>query len=459
MTEHLRHHYGTSRLEAREQRGRAARRGPDPRPGAALDALPARVLGRDAPAHRDRRGADVRADVCSLRTSRPPRSTSPCRRASFASSIGCAATARSPCPDHARPRRACRRSPTSWRSSTAVASSSKGRRPALLSAPRHPYTQGLLDALPHPELARGSPLRGIPGPPAQPGELPTGCVFHPRCDYADRHLHACTAPETCASETARSPAPSTLRRVSALEINALGVAYPRRGHVPVQAVVDASIDVGSGEIVGLVGESGCGKSTLARAAVGLIAPTAGTIVLEGRELAPLTRRARQRHDARLQMVFQNPYASLNPAPADRAPDRRLAGHPRARRPRGAPHACARAARARRAAGERRLAVPARVQRWPAAADRDRPRARGGAVGARPRRAALVARCVRPGADREPARQPRSRTRARVAADLARPRHRPSGRRPRLRDVPRRDRRGGADGRRLVEAACTRTPRL
>ena len=100
--------------------------------------------------------------------------------------------------------------------------------------------------------------------------------------------------------------------MSALEINDLSVAYHRHGHVPVQAVVDASIAVASGEILGLVGESGCGKSTLARAAVGLIAPTAGTILLEGRELSPLSRRARDRHDVRLQMVFQNPYASLNP---------------------------------------------------------------------------------------------------------------------------------------------------
>jgi oligopeptide/dipeptide ABC transporter ATP-binding protein len=66
---------------------------------------------------------------------------------------------------------------------------------ALLSRPRHPYTRALLDALPHPELARGSTLRGIPGPPAQPGELPTGCAFHPRCDYA---IASCRvhAPET-----------------------------------------------------------------------------------------------------------------------------------------------------------------------------------------------------------------------------------------------------------------------
>jgi len=65
----------------------------------------------------------------------------------------------------------------------------------LLSSPRHPYTRALLDALPHPELARGSTLRGIPGPPAQPGELPSGCAFHPRCDYA---IASCRvhAPET-----------------------------------------------------------------------------------------------------------------------------------------------------------------------------------------------------------------------------------------------------------------------
>ena len=100
--------------------------------------------------------------------------------------------------------------------------------------------------------------------------------------------------------------------MSALEIDDLSVAYPRQGQDPVPAVVHASMAVGRGETVGLVGESGCGKSTLARAVVGLLTPTAGTILLEGRPLAPLTRRARGRHDARLQMVFQNPYASLNP---------------------------------------------------------------------------------------------------------------------------------------------------
>ncbi len=100
--------------------------------------------------------------------------------------------------------------------------------------------------------------------------------------------------------------------MSALEIHDLEVTYERRGGDPVRAVVDASLSVGRGEIVGLVGESGCGKSTLARAAVGLIRPTSGTIVFEGRELRSLERSARDREAARLQMVFQNPYASLNP---------------------------------------------------------------------------------------------------------------------------------------------------
>jgi oligopeptide/dipeptide ABC transporter ATP-binding protein len=100
--------------------------------------------------------------------------------------------------------------------------------------------------------------------------------------------------------------------MTALEVTQLEVAYERRGRPPVRAVVDATLSVGPGEIVGLVGETGCGKSTLARAAVGLIAPSGGSVVFDGQRLSPLNRRARSRHDIRLQMVFQNPYASLNP---------------------------------------------------------------------------------------------------------------------------------------------------
>jgi oligopeptide/dipeptide ABC transporter ATP-binding protein len=97
-----------------------------------------------------------------------------------------------------------------------------------------------------------------------------------------------------------------------LELREIEVCYERRGHEPVRAVAGASLTVERGQIVGLVGESGCGKSSLARAAVGLVRPTAGTVVFEGRRVTPLTRRARPRDLAGLQMVFQNPYSSLNP---------------------------------------------------------------------------------------------------------------------------------------------------
>src|ERR687892_2580470 len=99
---------------------------------------------------------------------------------------------------------------------------------------------------------------------------------------------------------------------AALELENVVVEYERRGLEPVRAVAGVSLEVERGQIVGLVGESGCGKSTLARAAVGMVRPLAGMIRFEGREVRPLTRGARPRELARLQMVFQNPFSSLNP---------------------------------------------------------------------------------------------------------------------------------------------------
>ena len=108
-----------------------------------------------------------------------------------------------------------------------------------------------------------------------------------------------------AEERAQATAP-------ALELRDVEVVYERRGRESVRAVAGASLSVERGQIVGLVGESGCGKSSLARAAVGLLRPASGAVFFEGRQVAPLTRRARPRQVARLQMVFQNPYSSLNP---------------------------------------------------------------------------------------------------------------------------------------------------
>jgi peptide/nickel transport system ATP-binding protein len=100
--------------------------------------------------------------------------------------------------------------------------------------------------------------------------------------------------------------------VSLLEIRDLEVVYRARGGADVRAVAGASLSVDEGQIVGLVGESGCGKSSLARAAVGIVPAAAGEILFEGKPLPPLQRRARTRWASRVQMVFQNPYASLNP---------------------------------------------------------------------------------------------------------------------------------------------------
>jgi oligopeptide/dipeptide ABC transporter ATP-binding protein len=100
--------------------------------------------------------------------------------------------------------------------------------------------------------------------------------------------------------------------MSALELQDVVVDYERRGGGRVRAVAGASLAVGEGQIIGLVGESGCGKSTLARAAVGLVPVTEGTIRFEGADVTPLSRRARPESLVKLQLVFQNPYSSLNP---------------------------------------------------------------------------------------------------------------------------------------------------
>jgi oligopeptide/dipeptide ABC transporter ATP-binding protein len=100
--------------------------------------------------------------------------------------------------------------------------------------------------------------------------------------------------------------------MSVLEVRDLEVVYRTRGRDPVRAVAGASVSVERGQIVGLVGESGCGKSSLARAAVGLEQRTAGEVLLDGKPLPPLRRKARSRWEAGIQMVFQNPFASLNP---------------------------------------------------------------------------------------------------------------------------------------------------
>ncbi|WP_405924588.1 oligopeptide/dipeptide ABC transporter ATP-binding protein [Streptomyces sp. NBC_00035] len=97
-----------------------------------------------------------------------------------------------------------------------------------------------------------------------------------------------------------------------LSVDDLVVQYHRPGAPPTRAVAGVSLQVRAGEVVGLVGESGCGKSTLARAVCGLTPPAAGRITFDGTPVRPLRVRRRDPSLTGVQMVFQDPYGSLNP---------------------------------------------------------------------------------------------------------------------------------------------------
>jgi oligopeptide/dipeptide ABC transporter ATP-binding protein len=101
-------------------------------------------------------------------------------------------------------------------------------------------------------------------------------------------------------------------RMATLELKDIVVEYAHRGRPPVRAVAGVTLSVDQSKVVGLVGESGSGKSTVAKAALGIVPLTAGTVRFEGRQVSPLGGWSRAKADLPLQMVFQNPYASLNP---------------------------------------------------------------------------------------------------------------------------------------------------
>ena len=225
----------------------------------------------------------------------------------------------------------------------------------------------------------------------------------------------------------------------------------------VHAVDDVTFAVKEGETLGLVGESGCGKSTLGRTIVRLHEPTEGSVIFEGRDISKLGTRALRPLRREMQMIFQDPYASLNP----RKRVGSIIGTPL--KIHGVEKSQRRAARAGAARDGRPLPgalqpVPARVLRGPAPADRGRAGPRPQPEADRGGRTGLGARRLDPVPDAEP--PGRSPEGAEPDLHLHRPRSRgrSARERPDRRDVPRQARRALAGRGSLPPADPSRTAR-
>jgi peptide/nickel transport system ATP-binding protein len=207
----------------------------------------------------------------------------------------------------------------------------------LFARPQHPYTQLLLRSMPS-RSVRGRRLATIEGmvPPAT--EFPPGCRFANRCPRVMDRCRASMPPDVALSAGRRAAcfllegappaplatdlpaAPASARDAASvrLEIRDLKVHFPiRRGLLQrvvgrVHAVDGVSLRLARGETLALVGESGCGKTTAGRTIVGLAPVTAGSVRVNGTELAGLSRAALKPFRRRIQVIFQDPQSSLNP---------------------------------------------------------------------------------------------------------------------------------------------------
>ena len=197
--------------------------------------------------------------------------------------------------------------------------------------PRHPYTVGLLRCIPRGGLRKDeTALDTIPGfLPRLGADLP-GCVFEPRCGLAKEvcreqepdlyplghgrasrcHFHD-RAHELPRVAPARLPAVQAANGQPLLEVANGSKTFRQEGQ-DVQALVDVSLVVRPGEVLGLVGESGSGKTTLARVLLGLTAPDEGSILeMDGQRLAGKVEKRSTEQVRSLQIVFQNPDGALN----------------------------------------------------------------------------------------------------------------------------------------------------
>jgi peptide/nickel transport system ATP-binding protein len=208
---------------------------------------------------------------------------------------------------------------------------------SIEAEPLHPYTLGLL--LSEPSIDRRvSALKAIEGSVPSADEMEGQCTFAPRCRWASeicvsgapplvettpRRASACVRRSEIKDEMAELRAEVERREHvlgrpgrSKLLLQATNLTKEfRSGGTIVSALTSVSLEVEQGESVGLVGESGSGKTTLARCFVGLEKPTSGALWIEGidaSDYAALSRHDRAGLRRTVQMIFQDPYSSLNP---------------------------------------------------------------------------------------------------------------------------------------------------
>jgi peptide/nickel transport system ATP-binding protein len=198
-----------------------------------------------------------------------------------------------------------------------------GSMDAVLQAPSHPYTVGLLNSRLDLDLPLGRAIQALPGQPPDPREHPKGCAFSPRCPAAlvacsealpepvpaatHSGVAACIVDNATTDVGTREDTPMFRPMVEvdqsrpALQINGIDKRFSvRRGWTKrdsLHALRHVILDVAAGESIAVVGESGSGKSTLLRVVAGLMQPEGGTVSYVG---------------SRPQMVFQDAGASLTP---------------------------------------------------------------------------------------------------------------------------------------------------
>jgi peptide/nickel transport system ATP-binding protein len=219
----------------------------------------------------------------------------------------------------------------------------------LFANPRHPYTEALFGALPEKAADGAERLYSIPGMPPDLTNPPAGCRFAARCRYVQDscrerepalegdtwdHLFRCFFPVGRAGEAGdtaalqveeaprqrqervvadadgQQPLLQTAGLVKNFAVTAGAVLQRKVGEV--SAVAGVSFAIRPGHTFGMVGESGCGKTTVGRLIAGLEKATDGSIVLDGEDLTRLSTRERRRRSPKVQLMFQDSYASMDP---------------------------------------------------------------------------------------------------------------------------------------------------